>query len=407
SKSAVSERRHAIREMTGVGSKDKLSPFTKTPKLDRSELLAKEGKAKSSMKRKLSFTTSPPRTEERDSDTDDSDPGQSSETWAERLVPPCRIYADKDGPDKKKMKKEAGGKKSQAPNLLFGYPLSERKQMALLMQMTANSPDSTPSHPSQTTPVQKKVPSGASSRQKDKVNKRNERGETPLHMAAIRGDAKQVKELISLGADVNVKDFAGWTPLHEACNLGYYDVAKVLIAAGAEVNTQGLDDDTPLHDASSSGHKDIVKLLLRHGGNAFQANKRGERPVDVADSQELEQLLKGEVPLSDQEDTSSESEDPPSVNPSSVDDNMEDSETEKDSDSKPATKASSSVPGLDEYEFKDEEEEEDLSKALNDRHILRRELRQREKEDKDRNHVAGKQSAKGDSSTKSKKQKGS
>lgn len=50
-------------------SKDKLSPFTKTPKLDRSELLGKEGKAKSSMKRKLSFTTSPLRTEERDSDT--------------------------------------------------------------------------------------------------------------------------------------------------------------------------------------------------------------------------------------------------------------------------------------------------------------------------------------------------
>ncbi|XP_022065561.2 ankyrin repeat domain-containing protein 12 isoform X1 [Acanthochromis polyacanthus] len=394
-----------VDKQAGKKSKDKLSPFTKTPKLDRSELLGKEGKAKSSMKRKLSFTTSPPRTEERDSDTDDSDPGQSSETWGERLVPPCRIYADKDGPDKKKVKKEAGGKKSQAPNLLFGYPLSERKQMALLMQMTANSPDSTPSHPSQTTPVQKKVPSSASSRQKDKVNKRNERGETPLHMAAIRGDAKQVKELISLGADVNVKDFAGWTPLHEACNLGYYDVAKVLIAAGAEVNTQGLDDDTPLHDASSSGHKDIVKLLLRHGGNAFQANKRGERPVDVADSQELEQLLKGEVPLSDQDESSSDSEDPPSVNPSSVDDNMDDSDTEKDSDGKPATKASSSVPGLDEYEFKDEEEEEDLSKALNDRHILRRELRQREKEDKERNHVAGKQSGKGDSSSKSKKQK--
>uniref|UniRef100_A0A8C5H216 Ankyrin repeat domain 12 n=1 Tax=Gouania willdenowi TaxID=441366 RepID=A0A8C5H216_GOUWI len=383
-------------------SKDKLSPFTKTPKLDRSELLGKEGKAKSSMKRKLSFANSPTRTEERDSDTDDSDPGQSGETWGERLVPPY-----KDGPDKKKVKKEAGGKKSLAPNLLFGYPLSERKQMALLMQMTANSPDSTPSHPSQTTPVQKKPPSSASSRQKDKVNKRNERGETPLHMAAIRGDAKQVKELISLGADVNVKDFAGWTPLHEACNLGYYDVAKVLIAAGAEVNTQGLDDDTPLHDASSSGHKDIVKLLLRHGGNAFQANKRGERPLDVADSQELEQLLMGVVPLSEQDDTSSESEDPPSVNLSIVDDNMEDSDTEKDVDGKSSTKAPPSVHGLDAYEFKDEEEEEDLSKALNDRHILRRELRQREKEEKERNHVAGKQNSKGDSSSKSKRQKSS
>ncbi|KAK5620926.1 Ankyrin repeat domain-containing protein 12 [Crenichthys baileyi] len=58
-----------VDKQAGKKSKDKLSPFTKTPKLDRGELLGKEGKAKSSMKRKLSFTTSPPRTEERDSDT--------------------------------------------------------------------------------------------------------------------------------------------------------------------------------------------------------------------------------------------------------------------------------------------------------------------------------------------------
>lgn len=50
-------------------SKEKISPFAKTPKLDRSEILGKEGKSKSSMKRKLSFTVSPPRNEERDSDT--------------------------------------------------------------------------------------------------------------------------------------------------------------------------------------------------------------------------------------------------------------------------------------------------------------------------------------------------
>lgn len=41
------------------------------------------------------------------------------------------------------------------------------------------------------------------------MNKRNERGETRLHRAAIRGDARRIKELISEGADVNVKDFAG------------------------------------------------------------------------------------------------------------------------------------------------------------------------------------------------------
>ena len=42
-----------------------------------------------------------------------------------------------------------------------------------------------------------------------KVHKRNERGETPLHIAAIKGDIKQTKRLIKAGADVNVADFAG------------------------------------------------------------------------------------------------------------------------------------------------------------------------------------------------------
>ncbi|XP_016351789.1 ankyrin repeat domain-containing protein 12-like [Sinocyclocheilus anshuiensis] len=64
-----SDRDGAMVEKTaGKKSKEKISPFAKTPKLDRSEILGKEGKSKSSMKRKLSFTVSPPRNEERDSD---------------------------------------------------------------------------------------------------------------------------------------------------------------------------------------------------------------------------------------------------------------------------------------------------------------------------------------------------
>lgn len=58
------------------------------------------------------------------------------------------IISEKEGPEKKKTKKEAGNKKSTPVSILFGYPLSERKQMALLMQMTArdNSPGDTCQH---------------------------------------------------------------------------------------------------------------------------------------------------------------------------------------------------------------------------------------------------------------------
>ena len=42
-----------------------------------------------------------------------------------------------------------------------------------------------------------------------RIRKRNERGETALHVAAIRGDLEDLVALIKAGASVNAKDNAG------------------------------------------------------------------------------------------------------------------------------------------------------------------------------------------------------
>ncbi|XP_078527385.1 ankyrin repeat domain-containing protein 11 [Lissotriton helveticus] len=356
-----------VEKQTGKKDKDKVS-LNKTPKLDRNDA-GKEVKEKAT-KRKLPFTVGA-NGEQKDSDT------------------------EKQGPERKRIKKEPANRK---PGLLFGmglsgiragYPLSERQQVALLMQMTAeeslNSPvNTTPKHPSQSSIGQKGTPNSAS-KTKDKVNKRNERGETRLHRAAIRGDARRIKELINEGADVNVKDFAGWTALHEACNRGYYDVAKQLLAAGAEVNTKGLDDDTPLHDASSNGHFKVVKLLLRYGGNPHQSNRRGETPLKVANSPTMVNLLLGKGTYTSSEESSTESseeEDAPSFAPSSsVDGNNTDSEFEKGSKRKSKNPdAPKNTPVKDEYEF-DEDDEEDRVPPADDKHLLKKDFRKDGKED--------------------------
>ena len=176
-------------------------------------------------------------------------------------------------------------------------PVSERQQLALLMQMTSDDNQGPGPGEGAGTPTSP-APNPSPSRSRA----RNERGETPLHLAAIRGDLQQVQRLLDAGSDPNVPDFAGWTPLHEASNHGWFRVARALLQAGAHVNAKGWDDDTPLHDAAVNGHFKLVRLLVRHGADPHLRNVRGKTPLDVA-RQDVVFLMTDPKPFSSDDDS--------------------------------------------------------------------------------------------------------
>ncbi|CAK9198131.1 unnamed protein product [Sphagnum troendelagicum] len=100
---------------------------------------------------------------------------------------------------------------------------------------------------------------------------RDDRGWTPLHVAARRGDLLEVQRLIDEGADVNEpssgRKAPGTTPLHLAATGGHIAVMDELLERGAnmEARTKGGCGWTPLHNAAKEKNKKAVRFLLENG----------------------------------------------------------------------------------------------------------------------------------------------
>ncbi|CAM9307284.1 unnamed protein product [Bubo scandiacus] len=110
-----------------------------------------------------------------------------------------------------------------------------------------------------------------------KWNRRNERGETPLHRACIEGDLRRVQLFLRQGHPLNPRDYCGWTPLHEACNHGHLEIVRLLLDRGAALDDPGgpgCEGITPLHDALSCGHFEVAELLVRHGASVTARNAK-------------------------------------------------------------------------------------------------------------------------------------
>lgn len=120
-------------------------------------------------------------------------------------------------------------------------------------------------------------------RKRTSVVKRNEKGETQLHVACINGDISTVERLLSSGYSTNIRDNCGWTPLHEAANHGYIDIAELLLKHDANVIDPGgalCKGTTPLHDAASCGHLSMMQLLMQYGADLTLKTHDGDTILD-------------------------------------------------------------------------------------------------------------------------------
>ena len=119
---------------------------------------------------------------------------------------------------------------------------------------------------------------------------RNAADESPLMMAAIKGQVDVVKALIAKDADVNK---TGWTPLHYAVSASgpqQVEIVRLLLDASAYIDAESPNKTTPLMMAARYGGEDAVKLLFDEGADPTLRNEKGLTAGDFARLAEREPL---------------------------------------------------------------------------------------------------------------------
>ncbi|MCJ1391347.1 hypothetical protein MMC18_004210 [Xylographa bjoerkii] len=109
--------------------------------------------------------------------------------------------------------------------------------------------------------------------------------DTPINIAATRGNSECVALLLKKGAVVNARTYGtGETPLHGACTHGSLGIAKMLLRSDPDTcNTSDLFGNTPLHFAAASGNVEILKLLIDYGADINAVTKAShETPLHLA-----------------------------------------------------------------------------------------------------------------------------
>lgn len=111
------------------------------------------------------------------------------------------------------------------------------------------------------------------------VDAANPNDETPLMLAALKGELALCERMVARGAQINR---AGWTPLHYAASGPNVRVVDWLLSQGAVVDAVSPNGSTALMMAAGYGSFAATERLLAAGAAPGLANRRGMRAADMA-----------------------------------------------------------------------------------------------------------------------------